>query len=64
MTFDEFLVFLEAQDGPTPHGAAMCMSVVDWNAEKTALEEACRELGKRCSKAAKDALASLGSPVP
>lgn len=41
------------------HGAAIIQSAADWNAQKTALEEACRELGNRCSYAVTQALDSM-----
>jgi hypothetical protein len=69
LTMDEFLDFLEAQpERPDPkdpskklpaHGAAVCQSSEDWNKQKTALEQACRELGKRCSYEIRRALAAI-----
>lgn len=38
------------------HGAAIIQSAADWGAQKSALEEACRELGNRCSYQAKQAI--------
>ena len=59
LTFDEYLDFLEPQvKRPDPahpgeflpaRGGAICQSVDDWNAQKTALELACRVLGKNCT---------------
>lgn len=46
MTLDEFLNFLE----PTElRGGAICQSAEDYKKQKVALEQACRELGPRCS---------------
>jgi hypothetical protein len=55
MTLDEFLDFLEPQES-TGKGAAICQSAEDWNKMKTALETACRMLGKRCSYEMKKAI--------
>lgn len=59
MDLDEFLDFLEPQEErPDParpgqrlpaRAGALCQSSEDWNKMKTALEQACRELGRRCS---------------
>jgi hypothetical protein len=46
MTLDQFLDFLLPTDA---HGGAICQSADDWNKMKTALEQACRELGTQCS---------------
>lgn len=62
LNFDEFLDFLEAQPelpGKFAHGAAVCMSAADFNEMKTELEQACRELGKRCSLQTQQLLQSL-----
>jgi hypothetical protein len=58
LSFDEFLDFLEPQEErPDPahpgqtlpaRGGAVCQSASDWGAQKTALEQACRILGRRC----------------
>lgn len=73
MTFDEFLTFLEAQpDTSDPnhlgeirpgHAAAIVQSADDWNKQKTALEQACRELGNSCSYQIKEALARMQAPL-
>ena len=47
MTLDEFILFLEA-DSKTNKASAVCVSADDYNKLKTALEIACRKLGKRC----------------
>ncbi len=70
MTLDEFLDFLEPQperQDPADvskilpaRAGAICQSADDWNAMKTALEQACRELGSRCSYQVKQAIVSLG----
>ncbi|WP_374029783.1 hypothetical protein [Bdellovibrio bacteriovorus] len=58
MTLDEFIDFLEPQEEirtstgkviQPAKGAAFCQSAEDWNKQKTALEKACRKLGKACS---------------
>lgn len=58
MTLDEYLDFLSPQDErPDPmdptktlpaRAGAVCQSTFDWGRQKTALEQACRILGKRC----------------
>jgi hypothetical protein len=51
MTPDEFIAFLLPSDGyltGKPRAGAVCQSAADYNAMKTALEQACRILGKRC----------------
>jgi hypothetical protein len=42
---------------------AVAMSADDMTKEKTALEQACRDLGKSCSYESKKAIASLRSPL-
>lgn len=50
MTFEDSVKWLEPDPTPTlGHSAAICQSDTDWNSLKTALEQACRELGSRCS---------------
>ncbi len=59
MTTDQFFDYLEPQAArPDPEnpghdlparGGAVCQTVDDWNAQKTALEQACRILGKNCT---------------
>ncbi len=66
MTFTEFMDFLEAQDAKPnpkdpskmipPHGAALCQSSEDYTKQKTALEQACRLLGNRCTPEIKKTL--------
>lgn len=70
LTMDEFLDFLEAQDArPDPkdptkvlpaHGAAVCLTSDDFDKLQTALGQACRELGKRCSKEVQAEIQKLG----
>ncbi len=69
LTFDQLIDMLEAQpERPDPdhpgqvlpaHGAAIIQSSEDWGKNKTALEEACRELGARCSYEVKQAIVNL-----
>lgn len=52
MTLDEYFDFLEpkeAHDDVPARAGAVCQSADDWGAQKTALEQACRVLGKRCT---------------
>lgn len=52
MTMDEFFDFLEPKeehDDIPGRAGAVCQSADDWNDQKTALEMACRVLGKKCS---------------
>lgn len=59
LSMNEYLDFLEAQsERPDPdhegqilpaRAGAICQSTDDWNAQKTALEMACRVLGKHCT---------------
>lgn len=72
LSMDEFLDFLEAEpERPDPnnpsqtlpaHGAALCMSPADWNLMKTELEQACREMGTRCTLAVQKLIVQLKSP--
>lgn len=58
MTLDEYLDFLSPQESkPDPmdptktipaRAGAVCQSTFDWGRQKTALEQACRILGRRC----------------
>lgn len=48
MTLDQFIAFLEPQIEP-PRAGAICQSAEDFSKVKTVLEQACRELGSRCS---------------
>jgi len=59
MTFDEYMEFLEPQEAPTPRAGAICQSAEDWGKQKTALEQACRELGSNCKKETRQALEKL-----
>jgi hypothetical protein len=46
-----------------PRAGAIAMSAEDMTKEKTALEQACRDLGKSCSYEKKQAIASMRSPL-
>lgn len=69
LTFDEAIEFLEAQpERPDPNepgatlparAGAICQSADDWNKQKTALEQACRRLGRKCSYEVRSALARM-----
>ena len=69
LDIDKFLEFLTPQDErPDPdhpgqtlpkRAGAMCQSKEDWNKMKTALEQACRDLGLRCSYELKHAIANF-----
>lgn len=58
LTLEQWIDFLEDQpERPDPahpgetlpaHAAAICQSAQDWDANMTALEVACRRLGKYC----------------
>jgi hypothetical protein len=59
MSMNQFLDFLE----PTEKRAgAICESASDWTKKKTALEQACRELGKRCTFEVQEAISSIKRP--
>lgn len=58
MTLEESVNWL-SPDVTTGKGSAVCQSSIDWNAQKTALEEACRMLGRRCSKPSKAAITQM-----
>lgn len=60
MTLQESITFLEPT---TTIGGALCQSASDWNALKTALEVACKELGKSCTKAAQAQLTQVSSRI-
>ena len=52
LNLDEWIAFLEPQEGSgavPARGAAICQSAEDWNRQKTALEQACRKLGRWCT---------------
>jgi hypothetical protein len=48
MTFEEYIKFLEP-DVDTKKGPALCMSSSHFNDLKTALEQACKSLGSKCT---------------
>lgn len=56
MTMEEFVVWLEAQDGKA---AAVCESAQDYSKQKTALEKLCREAGSSCTFEMRKVLKSL-----
>lgn len=43
-------------------GGAICMSTVDYSRQQTALEQACRALGKRCKKEVREAIVKMADP--
>lgn len=57
ISVEEFLEFLLAK--PPNKGAASCLSSEDYTEMKTELEQACRELGSKCSIETQDMLQSL-----
>jgi hypothetical protein len=71
MSMDEFFDFLEPrEEQPDPtnpghtlssRGGAICQSVDDWNSQKTALEIACRILGKNCTYEIKQAIEGMNA---
>ena len=61
MTMNEFINWLEP-DPSEKRGAAICESVKDWTKKKTALEQACRELGSRCSLEAQEQIKQIKKP--
>ncbi len=67
MTFDQYIAFLEPQpaiSGLPERSGALCQSSDDWNKMKTALEQACRELGAACSNDTKASIANLSKNTP
>lgn len=69
MTLDQFLDFLEPKaERPDPNdpsatipgrAGAICQSAEDWGRIKTTLEQACRELGSKCSYELKAVIANM-----
>lgn len=62
MTFEMFLDFLEPKEaGPfnPARSGAICQSSADWGKQKTALEQACRAMGARCSYEIKQILRNM-----
>lgn len=53
MTFEQFMDFLTPN---ATRGGAICQSADDWTKMTTALEQACRKLGKYCTKELKNSL--------
>ena len=60
MSRDEFFDFLEPNE---TKGAALCQSATDAEKLKTALEQACKILGNKCTYEQKQALVSLGKAM-
>ena len=59
MTFEEYLEFLEPNE---KRAGAVCQSAEDAGKVKTALEQACRMLGKRCTYEIQQAIAGSVQP--
>lgn len=57
MTLTETLDFLEPREGKA---AALCMTAIDFNKLKNALEKACEILGSDCTREMKSALLLAG----
>lgn len=51
--------FLSKLPGSSDHAPAVCMTANDFTAYRTALDQACRALGKKCKKAVKDSIENL-----
>lgn len=52
MNLDQLIEFLEprvATETLPARGAAICQSAEDWNKQKTALEQACKKMGRWCT---------------
>jgi len=72
MTAQEYIEFLEPapeREDPDHPGqmlpkraGAVCNSAEDHKRKKTALEQACRKLGMRCSYELKQAIRNMGAP--
>lgn len=60
MTAQETVEFLEPAVEP-PRAGAVCMTANDFGRMKTALEKACRRLGRKCSYEVRAALAQMGA---
>lgn len=58
LTFDEMVEFLEPNQD-TMKGAALCMSLFQWNQMKTSLEQACELLDDRCTYNMKEHIQGL-----
>ena len=58
MSADEMIYFLEP-DPELNKPAAICQASEDWNKIKTALEQACTQLKKRCSYEMKEAIKTV-----
>lgn len=55
ITFDQLIAMLEA--------GAIIQSADDWGKNKTALEQACRELGSRCSYDIQSQIERMNTPL-
>lgn len=60
LSLGEFLEFLEPTDD---RGPAICQSSDDFNKMKTALEQACKKLGPRCSYELRSDIKRMGETV-
>lgn len=58
MNLDQWVEFLEPEL-KTDRGSALCQSAEDWNRQKTALEQACKKLGKGCTYDMRKAIDSV-----
>jgi hypothetical protein len=63
MALGETIDFLEPQEGIAPRAGAYCMSMEDRLKEKIFMEQACRELGKRCRKEAVTSVEGIQMPL-
>lgn len=63
LTFDDWIAFLEAKPGKDGHGAALCMSPSDYAKIKTAMQEACQQLGGSCTTDSTPIIANIDGLV-
>lgn len=59
----EFLEPRQATETSPARGAAICQSAEDWNRMKTALEQACRKLGRWCTHEAQATAEAMSARV-
>lgn len=62
MDAQEMIAFLEP-DPINNKGAAICQASEDWGKIKTALEQACKQLKKRCSYEIKEAIITVDQNI-
>jgi site-specific DNA-cytosine methylase len=62
LSLEETIEFLEP-DELTGRAGAICQSTADYTAIKTALDQACRKLGKACSYALRTAAKDIGTAI-